>query len=133
MTTKTSNSSQPDQVQTIEVTAANDLIKSQCRFLDVRTLEEFAKGHIQDAINISYFLFTSKGKEVNPKFMEEVLKTFSKDDCIIVGCASGARSIRASTDLLKYGFKNTKNMKGGYNAWIHHMNRLFPKKIKSDL
>lgn len=31
-----------------------------------------------------FLLHYLSGKEVNPKFMEEVLKTFSKDDCIIV-------------------------------------------------
>lgn len=36
------------------------------------------------------------------------------------GCLSGVRSELASADLIAAGFKNVKNMEGGYMAWVEN-------------
>uniref|UniRef100_A0A0E0P6D0 Rhodanese domain-containing protein n=1 Tax=Oryza rufipogon TaxID=4529 RepID=A0A0E0P6D0_ORYRU len=59
-------------------------------------------------------------KEKNTKFIEQVALHYDKEDNIIVGCLSGVRSELASADLIAAGFKNVKNMEGGYMAWVEN-------------
>ncbi|CAA7391393.1 unnamed protein product [Spirodela intermedia] len=104
-------------VTTVDVHAAKDLLGSGHRYLDVRSAEEFSKGHPEGAVNVPYLFFTPEGRLKNAEFLDQVSKIFGKDDAIVVGCASGVRSIQATTDLLNAGFKNTKNFGGGFAAW----------------
>ncbi|XP_031495013.1 uncharacterized protein LOC116260717 [Nymphaea colorata] len=107
-----------DAIVTVNVHAARDLLASGYRLLDVRTKEEFAKGHVKDAINVPYLFFTPQGKQKNPRFTEEVSAIFSKNDPIVVICRNGVRSPRACNDLLKSGFKNLKNVGKGFASWV---------------
>nr|GEX90856.1 hypothetical protein [Tanacetum cinerariifolium] len=109
----TKSSSESHEVITIDVLKANDLlVNSDYRYLDVRTEEEFKKGHVdvKDVINIPNMFNTSDGRVKNPNFLEQVLPLFKKDDHLIVGCQSGVRS----------GFKHVYNMGGGYLAWVQN-------------
>uniref|UniRef100_A0A0E0GY52 Rhodanese domain-containing protein n=1 Tax=Oryza nivara TaxID=4536 RepID=A0A0E0GY52_ORYNI len=97
-------------VPTVGVTAASHLVGSGGHsYLDVRTEEEFKKGHVENSLN-----------EKNTKFIEQVALHYDKEDNIIVGCLSGVRSELASADLIAAGFKNVKNMEGGYMAWVEN-------------
>ncbi|XP_027180183.1 thiosulfate sulfurtransferase 18-like isoform X1 [Coffea eugenioides] len=106
------------EVVTVDVHAAKVLLHSGYRYLDVRTEEEFEKGHVVDALNIPYMFITPEGKVKNPKFMEQVLSACNKEDRLVVGCQSGVRSVYATTDLLNADFKNACNMGGGYIEWV---------------
>ncbi|KAK7252972.1 hypothetical protein RIF29_37308 [Crotalaria pallida] len=108
------------EVVTIDVHAARGLLHSGYIYLDVRTAEEFGKGHVDATkiINIPYMLNTSKGMVKNPHFLEEVSSVYNKEDNLIVGCKSGVRSLYATTDLLTHGFKNVKDMRDGYEDWV---------------
>ncbi|XP_074573694.1 thiosulfate sulfurtransferase 16, chloroplastic-like [Curcuma longa] len=116
---------------TIDVHAANGLLVSGSKYLDVRTVEEFNKGHPMGALNVPYMFFTPQGREQNPKFLERVSLVCDKDDHIVVGCRSGVRSLYATEDLLKAGFKDVKNMGGGYIAWVE--NGFQVKELKEEL
>ncbi|XP_064975275.1 thiosulfate sulfurtransferase 18-like isoform X2 [Musa acuminata AAA Group] len=84
------------------------------KYLDVRTPEEFKRGHLQNAINVPYVFFTPQGKKKkNPDFLEQVSLTCNKDDHILVG------------------FKNVKNMGGGFAAWVE--NGLPVKSLQEEL
>ncbi|KAE9612943.1 putative Rhodanese-like domain-containing protein [Lupinus albus] len=109
-----------DDVVTIDVHAAKGLVRSGYVYLDVRTVEEFQKGHVDATkiINIPYMLSTPKGMVKNPNFLKEVSSACNKEDHFIVGCKSGVRSLYATTDLLADGFKNVNNMEGGYMEWV---------------
>ncbi|CAJ1942335.1 unnamed protein product [Sphenostylis stenocarpa] len=108
------------EVVTIDVHAAKGLIQTSHVYLDVRTVEEFQKGHVDAAkvINIPYMFNTPEGRVKNPEFLKEVSSACKKEDHIIVGCQSGVRSVYATTDLLTEGFKDVSNMGGGYLAWV---------------
>ncbi|KMZ67614.1 Rhodanese-like domain-containing protein [Zostera marina] len=71
-------------------------------------------------MNIPYLFFTPQGRVKNPDFLEIVLETCNKNDFIVVSCASGARSLQATKELLSAGFKHVKNMGGGYSSWIEN-------------
>jgi rhodanese-related sulfurtransferase len=75
--------------------------------LDVRSPEEFAKGHVPGAVNI----------DINaPGFAEQVAR-FDKSKPILVNCHAGSRGAIASAELAKLGFKTVCNLEGGLSAW----------------
>ncbi|KAK6924500.1 Rhodanese-like domain, partial [Dillenia turbinata] len=119
-------------VVTIDVHAAKNLITSGHRYLDVRTAEEFRKGHvdIENILNIPYMFNTPEGRVKNPEFLELVSAKCSKDDHLLIGCQSGVRSLCASADLLKADYKHVTNMGGGFAAWVE--NGLSVKKPELD-
>ncbi|MED6108449.1 hypothetical protein PIB30_024019 [Stylosanthes scabra] len=107
-------------VVTVNVAAAKGLIHTGYLYLDVRTVQEFRKGHVDAAniINIPYMLDTPNGRVKNPDFLKEVSSVCNKQDHLIVGCQSGVRSLYATTDLVADGYKNVKDMGGGYMEWL---------------
>ncbi|XAR73719.1 Thiosulfate sulfurtransferase [Bertholletia excelsa] len=105
---------------TVPATVAHELIQSGYRYLDVRTPEEFGSGHAVGAINIPYMFKSGPGMAKNPKFMEEVLTKFKKEDAIVVACMAGKRSFMASRDLVSAGYKEVKDFSGGFAAWAQN-------------
>ncbi|KAL6629670.1 hypothetical protein ACP70R_029435 [Stipagrostis hirtigluma subsp. patula] len=101
---------------TVDAEEACALLSSAThQYLDVRMWEDFEKGHVAGARNVPYYLsVTPHGKEKNPHFVEQVAALYHKDDRLIVGCRSGIRSKLATADLLNAGFKNVRNLEGGY-------------------
>ncbi len=81
--------------------------KKNVLILDVRTPEEFSQGHIEGAINIPV-------QEIEKMIGE--LNKYKKYE-IIVYCRSGSRSRKASEILIKHGFRNVYNLKGGFIEW----------------
>lgn len=74
--------------------------------LDVRTAEEFAEGHIPNAINIP----------VETIGAEPPAELADKDQLIMVYCRSGNRSVTASEKLVDLGYTNIVEF-GGINTW----------------
>ena len=77
------------------------------QLVDVRTPEEYAAGHLGDAINIDWYA---------DDFMEQTQTKLSKDRPVMVYCRSGKRSAAAAAKLDGNYFK-TYNLLGGYMAW----------------
>lgn len=74
-------------------------------FLDVRTPEEYAEGHVEGSTLIPVEELKGRLSEV------------PKDKRVYVYCHSGKRSAAASGILVKSGFTNIENIEGGINAW----------------
>ena len=66
--------------------------------IDARTKEEFAEGHIENAILIPEYEITERAEKELP----------DKDALILVYCRSGRRSKIASEELVKLGYTNVK-------------------------
>ncbi len=77
-----------------------------CVILDVRTEEEFASGHIENAILIPDYEIEAKAESV----------LTDKDSLILVYCRSGRRSKLASETLVNLGYSNVKEF-GGIIDW----------------
>lgn len=77
--------------------AAWELIESGALVVDVRTPEEFAQGHLDNAINIPL------------NTVETGFADIAKDRSIVVYCRSGNRSGMAMESLVKQGFINVHN------------------------
>jgi rhodanese-related sulfurtransferase len=85
-------------------------------YIDVRTEEEFGFGHPAGALNIPYLMMVNGQRGVNPDFVAAMDALFEKDSPLIFGCASGARSTRAATDLARAGFTQLKVNSGGWSG-----------------
>jgi phage shock protein E len=82
-------------VQTSSVEAQSwALIRAGALLVDVRTPEEFAKGHLRGAINVPY----DKVEDHRAEFGKDV------DRAIVVYCRSGRRSGIALTTLENLGY-----------------------------
>ena len=76
--------------------------------LDVRTEEEFAEGHIADAILIPDYAIKEKAESMLP----------DKNQLILVYCRSGRRSKLAASELVTLGYTNVKEF-GGIIDWSY--------------
>ena len=74
--------------------------------IDARTEEEFAEGHIKDAILIPEYEIKERAEKELP----------DKDALILVYCRSGRRSKIASAELVSLGYTNVKEF-GGIIDW----------------
>jgi len=74
--------------------------------IDARTEEEFAEGHIEDAILIPEYEIKDRAEKELP----------DKDALILVYCRSGRRSKIASEELVNLGYTNVKEF-GGIIDW----------------
>lgn len=83
-------------------------------YLDVRTVDEFQGGHPVGAWNIPVAVRGPAGMQPSAEFMSVVQHHFEKDAKILVGCASGARSMHACEMLTAAGFTNLVNVEGGF-------------------
>ncbi|MCL1112349.1 MULTISPECIES: rhodanese-like domain-containing protein [Shewanella] len=82
--------------------------KQDAKVIDVRGKEEFKKGHIVDALNVT--LSEIKNNQVSS------LEKY-KNSPIIIVCNSGMTSSQAAQLLIKQGFENVFNLKGGMGEW----------------
>ena len=74
--------------------------------IDARTEEEFAEGHIKNAILIPEYEIANRAEKELP----------DKEQLILVYCRSGRRSKIASEELVKLGYTNVKEF-GGIIDW----------------
>ena len=92
-------------VSTVEAT---QLINRQdALVLDVRSAEEYAKGHILGARNLPLADLERRSAELDKH----------KAKPVIVHCENGNRSTSALALLRKHGFASVVNLAGGYAAW----------------
>jgi thioredoxin len=75
--------------------------------IDVRTPEEFSKGHLTNAVNINW-----NGDD----FQKQVSK-LDKSKPVFVYCLSGGRSGSAASQMRADGFQQVYEMNGGMMKW----------------
>lgn len=85
-------------------------------YLDVRTVEEFAAGHPEGALNVPILFFGERGSTSNPEFLAVVEKTIPKERTILCGCKSGGRSAMAAKALKAAGYEMVINVTGGFSG-----------------
>ena len=95
-------------IASISVSDAKALLdKGGVTFLDCREPKEYKSGHIPGAVNVPRGLLEFKiGKKIPDKNAQ-----------IIMYCKSGGRGCLACESIGKMGYKNVKNMDGGWKAW----------------
>ena len=84
---------------------ARKLVAAGARLLDVRSPEEYARGHLPGAVNIPVQQLDRRLAEVGPR-----------DGELVLYCRSGHRSSRATELLRQHGFTKVHNL-GPMTAW----------------
>ena len=85
-------------------------------YLDVRSVEEFAEGHVPGAYNIPLLFKGPLGMQPNPDFLAQVQKNFEPGTQLVLGCKAGGRSAHACEALAASGFTALVNMDGGFHG-----------------
>lgn len=96
----------PDKLSATEFSEKIGSLKNAV-IVDVRTPEEFQKGHVPNALNLNW-----NGSEFDAQ-----LATLDKDRPVYVYCLSGGRSGKAVEKMRQAGFANVIEMPGGMMEW----------------
>ncbi len=96
-------------VELVSPAEASALLKEspEVKVLDIRTPDEFSKGHIEGAINIDYLADGFDAK------IEELDKTTP----YVMHCASGGRSGKSLSKFEASGFEKIYHLKAGFSGW----------------
>ena len=82
--------------------------------VDVRTLEEYESGHIQDAIHFDFY---------SESFQNDIL-SLDKSSSIILYCRTQNRSTKTANYLIENGYKEIIVLVGGITSWVKNGNDL---------
>ena len=108
------------EIQRIDPDKAKELLDSNegYTYLDVRSPEEFAAGHVPGACNIPLMNRHPSGAGMvpNPHFVSEVQSRLGKEEKIICACLRGGRSLKAVQILMAEGYTEIVDMRGGYDG-----------------
>ena len=85
-------------------------------YVDVRSTPEFEAGHPLGAYNVPLMHMAPHGFVANPEFVAVMLKSFPKDQKVVVGCKSGGRSLQAVAQLLTLGYDNVVDQRAGFSG-----------------
>ena len=91
--------------ETIQWDEIGDRVAGGVALVDVRTKEEFVRGHIPSALNISVDELRERLSEIPRKE-------------IVLYCQVGQRAHTATLFLREHGF-SAVNLDGGYQTWVH--------------
>jgi YD repeat-containing protein len=104
-------------VQRVSPREAHALVHEQGHaYLDVRTVPEFDAGHPEGAYNVPLAEPAADGMRDNPRFLDEVAALFEKQAPLVVGCASGVRSLRAAQLLAARGYTRVVEQRAGMDG-----------------
>ncbi len=103
-----SNGTNADQAS-ISLISPDDLnsANKDILLIDVRTPQEFASGHLENAVNMNYFDSDFKAQ----------FKTLDKNKTVYLYCKSGRRSANAAEKLEDMGFVKIYDLDGGILNW----------------
>lgn len=93
----------------VDAMVFNEMVKSTAnpQLIDVRTADEFSKGHLINALNIDW----------NGNEFDMLTSKLKKEEAVFVYCLSGGRSAAAAAQLRQSGFKNVIELNGGIMKW----------------
>jgi len=82
-------------------------VNKDIQLIDVRTPQEFASGHLENAVNLDYF-----DSDFDAQF-----KNLDKNKPVYLYCKSGRRSANAAEKLEDMGFEKIYDLEGGTLNW----------------
>lgn len=98
-----------NHIQVLDANAFAEKINAtpQAQVIDVRTPEEYATTHIENAQNINW---------LNEAFVNN-LSNLDKSKPVFVYCKAGSRSQKAAAKLAELGFTSIYDLQGGILKW----------------
>ena len=107
-------------IQDLDPTAAHAAMAAdkQHVFLDVRTVEEYDRGHPAGSINVPWALLDPSTGQMAPndKFLETAKKAAKPKQTVYASCQSGIRSLNACRELEAAGYQHLVNVSGGFGG-----------------
>lgn len=99
-----------DEPKDVSVEKAAELLAEDpaITVLDVRTPEEFAEGHLKDAVNLDF----------NADDFEQKIAKLDPAKPYLVHCAAGGRSGQSMELFEKHKFTRILHLSDGYRAWV---------------
>ena len=94
-------------VRRVSPLEAKRLVDEGYTYVDVRTVEEFDIRHPTGALNVPL---------VSARFLAVMQSLFGLDAKIVVGCATGVRSLRAARMLADAGFLEVVDQRAGLDG-----------------
>jgi|SRR5690606_17334396 len=95
------------EITTLDITQFDADTAENGILIDVRTPEEYAEGHLPNAINI----------DVKDESFAEKMDEIKKNKNVYLYCKTGKRSAKAVAIADTLGFKNIYNLDGGFMSW----------------
>lgn len=92
---------------------------NQAVLVDVRTADEYAEGHLADAVNIDV---------LKSDFEARVAQAIPAGSSVAIYCRSGNRSKRAAEMLLAKGY-SVIELSVGYNGWVEAGNAVTKEEV----
>ena len=102
------------EINVISDAQFNEIQDSDYILVDVRTVEEYESGHIQDAVNFDFY---------SESFQNDIL-TLDKSSSIILYCRTQNRSTKTANYLKENGYKEISVIEGGITSWVKNGNVL---------
>ena len=101
-------------VRRVSPVEAKSLLDLGYAYVDVRSVEEFHDLHPLGAMNVP--VQASRSSDAPPSkntFLAAMARLFAKEAKIVIGCATGVRSLRAAELLLGAGFTDVVDQRAG--------------------
>jgi rhodanese-related sulfurtransferase len=115
-------------VERISAREAHARLQQGHVYLDVRAVAEFDTGHPPGAFNVPLLVpRAGGGTEENREFMRVVRAAFARDTKLVVGCATGVRSLRAAELLIADGYGQVSEQRAGMDGVRDAFGRLREK------
>jgi rhodanese-related sulfurtransferase len=110
----------------VSVTQARELQDQGYTYVDVRSTEEFERGHPAASVNVPLIEpDPDTGQPApNPDFVRVLADRFGQDAKLLLGCQVGGRSGRAAMMLRSMGFNHVVNVRGGFAGTRDPMGRV---------
>ena len=103
-----------NEINEISDAQFTEIQNSDYILVDVRTIEEYESGHIQDAVNFDFY---------SESFQKEIL-SLDKSSSIILYCRTQNRSTKTANYLKENGYKEITVLEGGITSWVKNGNDL---------
>jgi rhodanese-related sulfurtransferase len=101
------------KMRRVSPSEAKQLVDEGYTYVDVRTVEEFDARHPGGAVNVPFAWMGPAGAGPNADFLPIMRRLFALDAKIVVGCATGTRSLQAAEMLVGAGFRDVADQRAG--------------------
>jgi rhodanese-related sulfurtransferase len=103
-------------VKRVSAEEGKQLVDDGYTYVDVRTEEEYAAGHPVGAMNVPFMLSVGGRMTPNADFLTVMTAAFPKNSKLLVGCAAGARSAKATAALATEGYLDLVDLRPGFGG-----------------
>ena len=103
---------------------AATLLAQGWNYVDVRSVPEFEQGHPEGAYNVPFLHRAAHGMVPSPDFLAVMEAAFPRDSKLVMGCRTGARSLKAAELLVANGYQNVVDMRGGLAGELDAAHRI---------